>query len=217
MYLFNIHVVILHLIKTDVLIFHKSRSHLNSFGVCRFTSSKFHTENPLILGVGVKNVFGRASWRPVFVHQCHLKRCSWYWVCYFAALLGFSPQWNCESVLLLFSYFLLVDVNVTQLHAYEGTDGSWRYISYHSQPGTRRRVVRTRPRRLHPTWKTRYLLYMGWVVPIVDLDGTESLAPSGIRLPDSFIPRKTLRIRHSHFKLCHFTSQSLITPCFDTV
>lgn len=64
----------------------------------------------------------------------------------------------------------------------------------HSQPDIRRRVVRTRFWRLHPTRKTRYLLNVGWVVPRVDLDGTEILALSGIRPPDSFIPRKTLRI-----------------------
>jgi hypothetical protein len=87
----------------------------------------------------------------------------------------------------------------------------------HSQPGTRRRVVRTRLWRLHPTWKTGYVLYVGSVVPRVDLDGTESLAPSGFRPPDSFIPRKTLRIRHGLFQLCHFTSESLIIPYFDSV
>jgi hypothetical protein len=61
-----------------------------------------------------------------------------------------------------------------------------------------------------------YRTWAGWV-PRVDLDGRESLAPSGIRPPDSFIPRKTLRIRHSLFQLCHFTSESLIIPCFGTV
>jgi hypothetical protein len=87
----------------------------------------------------------------------------------------------------------------------------------HSQTGTRGRVVRTRLWQLYPTGKTRYQLYVDWVAPRIDLDVTENLAPSGTRPPDSFIPRKTPRIRPDHFHLCHFTSESLTIPSFDTI
>jgi hypothetical protein len=128
-YFFNGHVVILHLIKADVLNKNLEAIWIGSASE-GWQGASSVLKTLLMLGVGVENVFVRARWLPVFVRRCYLKRCSWYWVCYFAALLGFSPQRYYESVLPFLSYFLPVNVNVTQLRAHKGTDGIWRYISY---------------------------------------------------------------------------------------
>jgi len=50
------------------LIFRKSRSHIRITGVRRMTWSRFHTEDPNIIGVTVQNVVSRVTWRPGFVH-----------------------------------------------------------------------------------------------------------------------------------------------------
>ena len=44
--------------------FHKSTGHLQIVGAIRVTRSKFHTENPQMLGVTVQNLVARATWRP---------------------------------------------------------------------------------------------------------------------------------------------------------
>jgi len=51
-------------------IFQKSRSHLKILGARRVIWSKFHTEDPQILGVIVEKVVARATWYPGFVHHC---------------------------------------------------------------------------------------------------------------------------------------------------
>jgi hypothetical protein len=53
-------------------IFHKSSSHLKIPGARMVTSSKFHTDNPKILGATVQNLVAMAIWQPGSVHP----RCS---------------------------------------------------------------------------------------------------------------------------------------------
>jgi hypothetical protein len=52
----------------DPQIFRKSRSHLEIPGVRRVTLSKFHTEDPQILGTTCQNLVIQAAWHPEFVH-----------------------------------------------------------------------------------------------------------------------------------------------------
>jgi len=46
----------------DVQIFQKTRSHLKLLGARRLTRTKFHTEDPQILGT--------ATWCPILAHPC---------------------------------------------------------------------------------------------------------------------------------------------------
>ena len=56
---------------TSVRILQKSSSHLQLLGVTRVTWSKFHIEDPQILGATVQNLVARATWCPGFVHSSH--------------------------------------------------------------------------------------------------------------------------------------------------
>jgi hypothetical protein len=51
-------------------IFQKCRSHLKILGASRMTRSKFHTEDPQILGVTVENLVTRATWCTELVYSC---------------------------------------------------------------------------------------------------------------------------------------------------
>lgn len=191
--------MILHLIKTDLLIFQKSRKHLNSIGVWKLRSSKVPYWKPT-------NVRRRGT---KFIRPCEMAShiCAPVLSKTLFMLLGLlfcSPFWLLVSKILWkrFTIFFKFPPSNCKPPNYMPMKAQTRFggiFLTHSQPDIRRHVVRTRFWRLHPTWKTRYLLYVGWVFPRVELDGMESLALSGIRPPDSFIPRKTLRIRHGHF------------------
>jgi hypothetical protein len=49
------------------IFFQKSSSHLKILGARNVTWSKFHTDDPQILGATVQNLVVRATWRPGFV------------------------------------------------------------------------------------------------------------------------------------------------------
>ena len=49
-------------------ILQKYRSHHRTVGTSGVTCSKFHPENPQILGTTQKNLVAQAAWRPVYVH-----------------------------------------------------------------------------------------------------------------------------------------------------
>ena len=53
-------------------IFHKSRSHLRILGTGRVTRSKFHTDDPQILGATVQNPVARSNWHLGFLHPLRL-------------------------------------------------------------------------------------------------------------------------------------------------
>ena len=83
-------------------VFQKCRSHPKIPGTRRTTWSKFHTEDPQILGTTVQNLVTTVSWYPGIVHPC----INIIWLC------GISCSWNqqntfftvygCESTLLCF-------------------------------------------------------------------------------------------------------------------
>jgi hypothetical protein len=51
-------------------ILRKPTSHLEILGSRRVTSSKLHTEDPVVLGATVINQDSRATWRPGLKHSC---------------------------------------------------------------------------------------------------------------------------------------------------
>ena len=85
-------------------IFQKSRNRLKIPGARRMTKSKFHSEEPQILGTTMQNLVTTVTWHPAIVHACM-------WIIY----VKISCSWNkhitvlllcgCESTVLCF--FLL--------------------------------------------------------------------------------------------------------------
>ena len=53
-------------------IFQKSRSDLKILGARRVTCSRLHTEGPQISGDTMQNLVAQTTWRPAFVHPCHV-------------------------------------------------------------------------------------------------------------------------------------------------
>jgi hypothetical protein len=53
-------------------IFHRCRSHLKIPGTRWVAWSKFHTEDPEILGATMLNLVAQATWHPGFVHSCYM-------------------------------------------------------------------------------------------------------------------------------------------------
>ena len=81
-----------------------------------------------MLGVGVKSLFGGRAGVPCLCTSVIEN------VVYDIGFVIFQPFLASrlkETVKeFCFSYFFLVNKNVTQSHAYESTDGSWSYNSY---------------------------------------------------------------------------------------
>jgi len=51
-------------------ILRKSSNHLNVLGAIRVTGSKFHTQDPQILGPTEQNLLARGTWSSEIFHSC---------------------------------------------------------------------------------------------------------------------------------------------------
>jgi hypothetical protein len=67
-------------------IFQRSTIHLQILGARSMSLSKYHTEDPQILGATVKNLVATATWCPRFVHRWSVRWCSFglnsFWTCF---------------------------------------------------------------------------------------------------------------------------------------